>query len=288
MRFIDSGRPRADQLISWREVARCARQTLTRHSRSISWGMAALAKLLQAIESEFPDDRMTYQKSIATFHPENADEAARLLTLANRLKAPVYITGFGNNIDPVGEPFTEMLSIRTDRLNQVHRVAPEDFYAVLGGGYPLRELNRSLAKHNLYLPHSDLPYVGSVGGAVATGLSATLYDHPLPIKKYMIKAEVVTPTGEIIRPGSVCFKSVSGYDIVKIFSPSWGLLGLLVSVTFRVMPDTAREEYREMRQNAVDRERFLAGLDEGNDDVDAVYSRKIKAKFDPENILPIV
>ncbi|MDX9856604.1 MAG: FAD-binding oxidoreductase [candidate division Zixibacteria bacterium] len=250
--------------------------------------MSTMKAMLSAIASEFPDDRLTYQKSVPTFHPENADEAARLVRLAGAHRVRLFITGFGNNIDPVGEPFTGMLGVRTDRLNQLIQVAPEDFYAVAGGGYPLRELNLALADNHLYLPHSDLPYVGSVGGAVAVGLTATLHGHLLPIKKYVIKAEIVTPTGEIIRPGSVCFKSVAGYDIVKIFSPSWGVLGLLVSVTFRVMPETARPEYAAMVQNAIDRQSFLAGLDENNNDVDAVYSRKIRAKFDPGGILPVV
>lgn len=250
--------------------------------------MSKLKRLLEAVGQEFPDDRLTYQKSIPTFHPENAREAAGLFRLANRLGVGMFITGFGNNIDPIGEPFAGMISVRTDRLNRLIEVAPEDFFAVVGGGYPLRELNLNLAKHRLYLPHSDLPYVGSVGGAVATGLSATLFDHLLPIRKYVIRAEIVMPTGEIITPGSVCFKSVSGYDIVKVFSPSWGLFGLLVSVTFRVMPDSARVEYATMVQNAIDREAFLGSLDEANGDIDAVYSRKIRSKFDPDGVLPIV
>jgi hypothetical protein len=123
---------------------------------------------------------------------------------------------------------------------------------------------------------------------VAVNLCADLNGHDLPIKKYLIQAEIVTPEGEIITPGSVCFKSVSGYDIVKIFAPSWGLLGLVVSVAFRVMPLTAADEFASMRMHEVSRKHFLDGLDESNEETDAVYSRKIKAKFDPRSILPIV
>jgi len=81
---------------------------------------------------------------------------------------------------------------------------------------------------------------------------------------------------------------VSGYDIVKIYAPSWGLLGLIVSATFRVMPATAIDEYASMKMNAICRQRFLDGLDESSQDADVIYSRKIKAKFDPKLILPIV
>ena len=250
--------------------------------------MNRLDEFIESIKAEFPDDRLTYQKSVATFHPETSEEAAGIFRLANRHRQRLYITGFGNNIDPLGEPFVHMVSIRNDRLNQLLEVSPDDFYVRAGSGYPLRELSEHLSRHSLWLPHASLPYVGSVGGAVAAGLSADFHGHDFPLKKYFIQAEVVTPEGEIIKPGSPCFKSVSGYDIVKIFSGSWGLLGFIVHATFRVMPISAAGEYASMTQKANDRKNFLAGLDETSSAPDAVYSRKIKAEFDPNDILPII
>jgi FAD/FMN-containing dehydrogenase len=250
--------------------------------------MVSLDSFVNAVKSSFPDDRSTRQKSVATFHPDSADEAAQLFKLANQYRQPLFITGFGNNIDPVGEPFERMLSVRTDRLNDLIDVRAEDFYVVVGAGYPLKELNIDLEPSGLFCPLADLPYVGSIGGAVAINLSGQLGGHSLPMKRYLIKAEIVTPVGEIVRPGSVCFKSVSGYDVVKLFAPSWGLLGLVISATLRVLPLSARPEYAELKMNGIDRQRFLRGLDENSSDADAVYSRKIKEKFDPNGILPIV
>jgi FAD/FMN-containing dehydrogenase len=250
--------------------------------------MTAHDEFIRMMQAEFPQDRLTYQKSVATFHTESADEAARLFRLANTHRQQLYITGFGNNIDPAGEPFVGMVSVRTDRLNALLEVAPADFYVRVGSGYPLREINEHLKTANLWLPHAGLPYVGSVGGAVAAGLSAELDGHDFPLKKYFIRAEVVTPEGEIINPGSVCFKSVSGYDIAKVFFNSWGLLGLIVSATFRVMPSSAAEEFAAMKMKAIDRSGFLLGLDPANISTEADYCRKIKANFDPNGVLPIV
>ncbi|PWB73137.1 hypothetical protein C3F09_05510 [candidate division GN15 bacterium] len=250
--------------------------------------MIALDKFISIVQSEFPADRLTYQKGIPTFHPESAEEASKYFRLLNDHKRTTYITSFGNNIDLVGDRFADMVTIRTDRLNDMIEVAPGDLYITVGAGYPLREINQHLAADNLYLPHSALPYVGSVGGALAVNLTAALNGHDLPIKKYFIKATIVLPTGEIITPGSVCFKSVAGYDIVKLFAGSWGLLGLIVSATFRVLPTTAAHEYETMRQKKVDRSLFLRGLSPDNTETDAIYSRKVKEKFDPNGVLPIV
>ena len=250
--------------------------------------MARLDKVLRMIADDFPNDRLTWQKRLPTFHPESADEAARLMKLAAREGQRLYITGFGNNVDPVGERFRDLLVIRTDRLNDLQEINPADLYVRVGAGYPLRELRLALEPEKLFMPHALLPYVGSAGGAVAVNVGAKLNGHLLPIKKYFIQAEVVTPVGEVARVGSVCFKSVSGLDIVKMFASSWGLLGLITSVTFRVLPQSAAEEYAGMKMKPVDQTHFLSGLDESCSDPDAVYSRKIKAKFDPHGILPVV
>jgi FAD/FMN-containing dehydrogenase len=240
--------------------------------------MSNLENFISILESEFPEDRLTWQKNVPTFHPENADDASKLLKLANKHEQRIYITGFGNNIDPVGEPFTKMVSIRTDRLNKLTEINAPDFYIKVGAGYPLKELKDDLNSESLFLPHSHLP----------VDLSAELNGHQLPLRRYFIQAEVVTPAGDIIIPGSPCFKSVSGYDIVKIFAGSWGLLGLIVSATFRVLPMTAEHEYQSMKLNKVDRTKLLGALNESEKATDAVYSRKIKAKFDPVGVLPLV
>ncbi len=250
--------------------------------------MPTLPQFLKIIASEFQEDRLTWQKNVPTFHPENAEDAAKLLKLANRHKQHIFITGFGNNIDPIGEPFESMLSIRTDRLNDLIELNAPDFYVKVGSGYPLRELDDELKASNLFLPQSRLPYVGSIGGSIAVNLNAELGGHDLPLRRYLIWAEVVTPGGDIIKPGSVCFKSVSGYDIVKIFAGSWGLLGLIVSAAFRVLPITAENEYKSLMQKEIKRDLLLNALANSNKATDAVYSRKIKEKFDPVGVLPVV
>jgi len=250
--------------------------------------MTTLPQFLKIISSEFPEDRLTWQKNVPTFHPENAEDASKLLRLANKHKQRIFITGFGNNIDPIGEPFVNMLSIRTDRLNDLIELNAPDFYVKVGSGYPLRELDEHLKAAQLFLPHSRLPYVGSIGGSIAVNLNAELHGHDLPLRRYFIWAEVVTPEGDIIKPGSVCFKSVSGYDIVKLFAGSWGLLGLIVSAAFRVFPLSAEGEYTSLKQKGINRDRLLNALKQSSGETDALYSRKIKSKFDPAGVLPVV
>jgi len=250
--------------------------------------MDSLKKCIETMKSEFPDDRLTYQKGLPTFHPENAQEAASFFKIANSNNQQLFIAGYGNNISPEGDSFKDIIVVKTDRLNQYVQTVADDYYITIGAGFPLSEINTILQERKLWLPHANLPYVGSVGGAIACGLSSMYETHELPLKKYFIKAEIVTPEGEIIEPGSVSFKSVSGYDIVKVYCGSWGLLGMVISATFRIMPTEGSDEYRAITQQGLSRESLVASLKPDNPSNDALYSRKIKSKFDPNNIFPVL
>ncbi len=249
--------------------------------------MSEITKFLDIIRNEFPEDRLTYQKSIPTFHPETADEAGLLFQRANDFGQKIYITGFGNIIEPDGKEFEDTLVVKSDRLNQLIETKPGDYYVVVGAGYPLNELNSALVKDSFFLPHANLPYVGSVGGALAVGLSADYSGVNLPLSKYFIAAEIVDPTGKIINAGSVCFKSVSGLDIVRIYSPSWGILGMIISATFRVMPISELPEYENIKMHSIEHDKFVATYNNPGENNSALYSIKIKEKFDPNGILPI-
>jgi len=248
----------------------------------------SLEQFIDVIAGEFPEDRLTYQQGIPTFHPESAEEAAALFAFAGKNKQPLFITGFGNNITPVGDAFKDVVAVHSDRMNQLIRITPQDFYVEVGGGYPLRELNIHLKKEGFFLPHAELPYVGSIGGALAVGLTAMRGEHRLPISRYFIMATIATPDGKVIKPGSACFKSVSGLDIVKIFSPSWGLLGMITSAIFRIQPMTVHEDYRDIWMTEIEYKKFAELYKEPGKNQSAIYSIKVKIKFDPSGILPLI
>ncbi|MCP4702987.1 MAG: FAD-binding oxidoreductase [candidate division Zixibacteria bacterium] len=249
--------------------------------------MSDLDNFLDIVRNDFPEDRLTYQKSVPTFHPETAAEAGKLFEKANKAGQKLYINGFGNIIEPDKKQFENILVVKSDRFNRLIKTVAGDYYIEVGAGYPLNELNSALEKDKFFLPHANLPYVGSIGGALAIGLSADYSGVNLPISKYFIGAEIVDPQGNVINPGSVCFKSVSGLDIVRIFSPSWGILGMLISATFRVMPTSELPEYQDMKMHSIDHDKFVSTYNNPGDNNSALYSIKIKEKFDPNGILPL-
>lgn len=245
--------------------------------------------MIDQLENEIGTDYpygLTWQKTIPTFHPESAEETADIFARATSHKQKLYISGFGNNIDPVGERFSSLLVIKADRLNQILEIGAQDHYVTVGAGYPVKEVNKELEAHELWFPFGDTNYPGSFGGAVAAGMMLERNAEKTPLSRYLLKVRAVLPDSSIVTPGALTFKSVSGYDISRLFYNSWGTIGMLVTMSFRVVPLSQKESFGHLVLLPVDRERFLRDL--RGDSAESEIFRKIKAEYDPDNLLPLV
>jgi FAD/FMN-containing dehydrogenase len=231
-------------------------------------------------------DRLTWQKSIPTFHPEIPAEAGDVFRRARAGRQRLYLAGFGNNIDPVGERFAELLVLKSDRLNKIVEIAPPDYYIIVGAGYPLKEINQVIDGHGLWFPFGDTNYPGSCGGAVAAGLTANDGCHTVPLSRFLLSVTAVLADGEIVTPGAVTFKSVSGYDMSRLFYNSWGLVGMIMTLAFRVLPISKKSGFPYLALDAIDRSTFLDRFKADNPMGE--LCRKIKREYDPTELLPIV
>ena len=242
-------------------------------------------QLENEIISTYPEG-LTWQKTIPTFHPESTDEITDLFHRMRDYKQQSFISGFGNNIDPVGEPFEDKLVLKADRLNGIIDIGARDFYFTTGSGYPLKEINKILEPSKLWFPFGDTNYPGSCGGALAAGLAGSDGMHTLPFSRYLLSVKAVLPDGTIVHPGALTFKSVSGYDISRIFYNSWGTLGMLVELSFRVLPLSKKKDFPHISLYNTDRDAFVKELT--GDSPLARMCNNIKNEFDPDNLLPIL
>ncbi len=169
--------------------------------------------------------------------PASETEAEEILNLAEREQLTVVPAGGGTWLG-VGRPLERVdVILNTRRLSRIVHHEPADLVATAQSGVALRDFQNHLALSGQWLA-VDPPDDGrcSLGGAVATGLEgAQSFGYGLP-RSFVIGMRVVLSTGRTIKAGGNVVKNVAGYDLCKLFTGSYGTLGLITEVTFKLRP----------------------------------------------------
>jgi glycolate oxidase FAD binding subunit len=145
--------------------------------------------------------------------------------------------GLGSRLDwgpPVRQP-CQVLSCA--RLTGILEHNPGDFTITVEAGTPLAEVQEALATQGQWLA-VDSPWggEGSIGGLVARGLAGGYRQRYLGLRDQLIGIRLLRADGVAARGGGKVVKNVAGYDLMRLFSGSWGSLGLITEVTLRTMP----------------------------------------------------
>ncbi len=134
-------------------------------------------------------------------------------------------------------PETTDLVVSTAGLNQIIEHEPADLIAIAQAGVTLSDFNAKLAENGQWLP-LDPPDDGraTLGGVVATGLGgAQQFGYGRP-RGCVIGMKVVLADGSVIKMGGRVVKNVAGYDLSKLFTGSYGTLGVITELNFKLRP----------------------------------------------------
>ena len=168
---------------------------------------------------------------------ETSEQIVDIMKLANREKIPVTPRGAGTGLSGMAVPIRSGMVLDLSRMNRIIKVSIEDRLAVVQPGVIYATLEKALAPHGFFFPPDPASgKVSTLGGNVATnagGLKGAKYG---TTRDYVLGLQVVLPDGQIMRTGSKAMKSVSGYDLTRLFVGSEGTLGVVTEITFKINP----------------------------------------------------
>jgi glycolate oxidase FAD binding subunit len=171
--------------------------------------------------------------------PSSRAEAGEVMRTAGEAGRRVRIRGGGTKL-AWGQP-TEPAEIElsTERLASVAEHNKEDLTAVLQAGAPLARAQEIFAGANQMValdPPLGPGGAATIGGVVATGDSGPLRHRYGAARDLILGITVALSDGTVAKAGGKVIKNVAGYDLPKLFSGSFGTLGLIVEVVMRLHP----------------------------------------------------
>jgi FAD/FMN-containing dehydrogenase len=183
------------------------------------------------------DAHVCEQGETLVVSPASAEEISEILKLASHEGWSVLPAGGMTWLRSKAD-----LVVNTSRLNQIIEHEPADLIAIAQAGVKLVDFNAKLAENGQWLP-LDPPGDdrATIGGVVATGLGGPQqfgYGRP---RNSVIGMKVVLADGSLIKVGGRVVKNVAGYDLCKLFTGSFGTLGIITEVNFKLRPRPARE-----------------------------------------------
>ena len=167
--------------------------------------------------------------------PASVDEVAAVLRLASDTGLAVVPRGAGTRLQWGAAPERCDVVLDLTRLDGLVEHTAGDLVAVVQAGMRLDDLQARLASAGQWLA-VDPPRHGTVGGLVATAATGPTRLLHGPVRDLVIGTTMVRADGVVAKSGGKVVKNVAGYDLGKLLTGSFGTLGVVVQVAFRLHP----------------------------------------------------
>jgi len=176
-------------------------------------------------------------KPKAVVFPATVEEVAALVKLASARNLAVVPAGYGAGLALGNPPERLDIAISTIRMQRILDYEPADLTAGVEAGCTLQSFNEVAGKQRQWLPFDPPEANRATLGAIAAtdDFGPLRYGYGLP-HDYVIGIEVVQADGRAVTAGGRVVKNVTGYDLNKLFVGSFGTLGVIVRVHFKLSP----------------------------------------------------
>lgn len=182
---------------------------------------------------------------MTTFVPRNTDEVIDAVRWAMNAGEPCDVVGTGTRRG-FGRPVEAPHVLDVSALRGVLEYEPEELILTARPGTPLAEIESLLATRKQCLAFEP-PYLtgaGTLGGAVSIGLSGPRRPRSGAVRDHVLGLTAVSGRGELFKAGGKVVKNVTGYDLPKLITGSYGTLAVLTELTIKVLP--AQEDTRTL------------------------------------------
>jgi len=174
--------------------------------------------------------------------PASTQEVAALVRVAAEHDLAVLARGAGTKVAWGNPPERCDVVLDTRRLDTLVEHAAGDLIVVAGAGRSLDQVQEDVGGSTQRLG-IDPARRGTLGGAVASASTGPLRLRHGAVRDLVIGMTLVRADGVVAHSGGKVVKNVAGYDLGKLLTGSFGTLGVVTEVAFRLHPVPAGQRW---------------------------------------------
>lgn len=169
--------------------------------------------------------------------PNTKDMLSQFMKVCGEQQWRIYPIGNGSKISWGKSPNEFDFFVSTVKQNNIIEHAVDDLIITVESGMTINELQKYLSTHGQFFP-IDACYQeeATIGGIVATANAGSWRQRYGGVRDLILGISFLRSDGQEVKAGGKVVKNVAGYDLMKLFTGSYGNLGLITSVTLRLFP----------------------------------------------------
>jgi glycolate oxidase FAD binding subunit len=178
----------------------------------------------------------------------DAQDVEQVVRAAIASEQPLEIIGHGTKRQ-IGQPMATNAVLDLSALNAVSAYEPNELIISVQAGAPLADVQSLIDAKNQQFAFEPMdtsvllgvPGNGTIGGMIGVGLAGPRRIKAGGARDHLLGAHAVSGFGDSFKTGGRVVKNVTGYDLCKLLTGSWGTLAVMTEVTLKVMPKPESE-----------------------------------------------
>jgi glycolate oxidase FAD binding subunit len=124
---------------------------------------------------------------------------------------------------------------------------PRELVLTVRAGTTLEVIEAAMASEGQMLPFEPPHFAhvvatgATIGGTVAAGLSGPRRAYTGAVRDFVLGTRIINGKGEDLHFGGRVIKNVAGYDVSRLMVGAMGTLGVLLDLSFKVLPKPSAE-----------------------------------------------
>jgi len=196
------------------------------------------------MSTEMKKNSQIFQDSNNTYYPEDEIQVSDIVKELYKKNQPTELIGTGTK-NFIGNKIQASKKLSLSKLSGIVEYLPHELYIKIKANTPLELVEQELEKNNQELAFEPIDFgfiqngisnKGTIAGYLSCNYAGSRRFKVGSVRDHVLGFKGVNGKGDIIKSGGTVVKNVTGYDLSKLITGSFGTLVALTEITLKVLP----------------------------------------------------